>query len=251
MGEFLTTLGGIRASHSIGATVALLAILGGLGCTTVKTVSSYDGAQLPRPDIILVNTFAYSPSQVKLMRGITPELEQAIKGTPRTAAELNVGGKVANVLAEHLVKEIRDMGLPAERAFGEAQPLGHTYSVEGQFLSIDEGNRTARVVIGLGLGRTDVKTLVQFYRDSDGDQRLIEELDVTAKSGRKPGMAETMGAGGAMGNLAMSAVVSTGATVASEAFGANVEADARRTAKQVAKKLRPFFEEIGWVEPQN
>lgn len=249
MGEFLTTLGGIRASHSIGATVALLAILGGLGCTTVKTVSSYDGAQLPRPDIILVNTFAYSPSQVKLMRGITPELEQAIKGTPRTAAELNVGGKVANVLAEHLVKEIRAMGLPADRALGEPQTLGNTYAVEGQFLSIDEGNRTERVVIGLGLGRTDVKTLVQFYRDSDGGQQLVEKLDVTAKSGRKPGMAEMMGVGGLAGNLAVSAVVSSTLAVGSEKFSATVEADAARTARNVAKKLKEFFVTQGWVSP--
>ena len=64
-------------------------------------------------------------------------------------------------------------------------------------------------------------------------------------------MAETMGAGGVMGNLVISAAVSMGSTVAAEAFTANVEADARRTAKDVAKKLRPFFEELGWVEPQN
>ena len=248
MKSFPASHRGIRASHRIGS-ILLLAMLAGLGCTTVKTVSSYDGAQLPRPDVILVNTFAYSPSQVKLMRGITPELEQAIKGTPRTAAELNVGGKVANVLAEHLVKEIRAMGLPADRALGDPPTLGNTYAVEGQFLSIDEGNRTERVVIGLGLGRTDVKTLVQLYRDSDGGQRLVEQLDVTAKSGRKPGMAEMMGVGGLAGNLAVSAAVSSTLAAGSEKFSATVEADAARTARNVAKKLKEFFVTQGWVSP--
>ena len=139
------------------------------------------------------------------------------------------------------------MGLPAERAFGQSQPIGNSYALEGQFLSIDEGNRTERVVIGLGLGRTNVKTLVQFYRDSDAGQRLIEELDVAAKSGRKPGMAETMGVGGLTGNLAVSAAVSGAAALGSETFSDTVEADAARTAKSVAKRLRTFFAEQGWV----
>jgi len=224
-----------------------LAVLGFLGCTTTQVVQRYDGGPLPRPDRILVYEFAYSPSQIKLTRGISADIEQAMSGTPRSVKELEVGGKVARVLQERLVKEIRDMGLPAQMGYGDPTPLGNTYSVEGQLLSIDEGNRTERVVIGLGLGRTDVKTLVQLYRDSDSGQGLIEELDVTAKSGRKPGMAETMGVGGLTGNLAVSAVVSGAVAVGSEALSDTVEADAARTAKQVAKRLQTFFAEQGWA----
>jgi len=226
-----------------------LALFGLLGCTTTTVVQPYAGGPLPQPSRILVYEFAYSPNQVKLTRGITPEIEQAISGTPRSVKELEVGSKVAEVLVEHLVKEIRSMGLPAERGYGDPQPRGNTYSVEGQFLSIDEGNRTERVVIGLGLGRTDVKTLVQLYRDSDNGQALVEALDVNAKSGRKPGMAETLGVGGLTGNLAVSAVVGGGLALGSEAFSATVEADAERTAKQIAKRLQTFFAEQGWVSP--
>lgn len=238
----------IRASRLVWAMPIGLAVAA-LGCTTVQTVQQYDGGALPRPDRILVQEFAYSPSQVKLTRGITPELERALNGSPRTAQQLEVGSKVANVVAEHLVKEIRDMGLPAERAYGEPQPVGNTYTIEGQFLSIDEGNRTERNVIGLGLGRSDVKTLVQFYRDSADGQRLIEALDVSAQSGRKPGMAETMGVGGLTGNLVVAAAVSAAGSLGSEAFSATVEADAARTAKNVAERLKAFFAQQGWVSP--
>lgn len=249
MKEFPASHRRIRASHCIGSTLLLLAILVGVGCTTVKTVGPYDGGPLPRPDVILVNDFAYSPSQVKLMRGISPDLERAIKGTPRTAQELAVGAKVARVLAEHLVKEIRDMGLPADLAVGEPTTLGNTYAIEGQFLSIDEGNRTERVVVGLGLGRTSVKTLVQLYRDTADGQRLVEQLDATGKSGRKPGMAMMMGVGGLAGNLAVSAAVSATLAAGSERFGATVEADAARMARDVAKKLKAFFVTQAWVSP--
>jgi hypothetical protein len=34
---------------------------------------------------------------------------------------------------------------------------------------------------------------------------------------------------------------------ASEAFGANVEADARRAAKGMANQLKPFFASKGWI----
>jgi hypothetical protein len=238
-----------RASHPVWGVPMGLALLTALGCTTVQTVQPYDGGPLPRPDRIVVEEFAYSPSQVKLMRGITPELEDAMKGTPRSAQQLEVGSKVANVLAEHLVKEVRDMGLPAERGYGEPQPFGNTYTIEGQFLSIDQGNRTERNVIGLGLGRSDVKTLVQLYRDSADGQRVVEAFDVNAQSGRKPGMAETMGVGGLTGNLVTAAAVTAAGSVGSEAFSATVEADAARTARNVAERLRGFFVQQGWVSP--
>ena len=238
-----------RLNPAIAALVGAVFAAMALGCTTVKTTEQYSGGPLPKPDRILVYPFAYSPSQVRLDRGLTPEIERSIQGSSRTAKELETGARLAALVADHLVKEIRDMGLPAQRAFGDPQPWGNTYSVEGQFLSVDEGNRTERAMIGLGAGRSDVQIATQLYRDSAGGQQVLETLDVSAKSGRKPGMAETLPAGGAIGTLAVTAVVSTATTVASEKFGANVDADGSRAAKAVAKKLREFFAKQGWVAP--
>jgi hypothetical protein len=101
---------------------------------------------------------------------------------------------------------------------------------------------------GLGFGRTEVRTLAQLYHDWHDGRFLIEEIDVSARSGRKPGLAETMGVGGLTGNLtAASAVSAVG--VGAELFSASVEADARRTAQALAQKLEPFFQEQGWITP--
>ena len=35
-----------------------------------------------------------------------------------------------------------------------------SFRIEGQFVSIDQGNRTRRLVIGLGAGASEVRTLV-------------------------------------------------------------------------------------------
>jgi hypothetical protein len=97
------------------ALVAGVAALAVGGCTTVKVQKQYTGSALPIPDRILVHDFSYSPSQIKLDRGISPRIEKAMKGTSRSYAELKAGEAVCDVVAEKLVQEIRDMGLPAQR----------------------------------------------------------------------------------------------------------------------------------------
>ena len=105
-------------------------------------------------------------------------------------------------------------GSSGTRGWKECRSVtGNLLAIKGQFISIDEGNRTERVVIGLGLGRTDVKTLIQVYDHNDGARTLCCQFETDAKSGRKPGMAETMGAGAATGNLVTSAAVGGGLTV--------------------------------------
>jgi uncharacterized protein (DUF2252 family) len=126
---------------------------------------------------------------------------------------------------------------------------GDAVLIEGQFLSIDEGNRTERVVIGLGAGRTSVQALVQVYQTRPTGMVRLEEFATTARSGYKPGAAETMGMGAAAGTLAVSAAVTAGGAIASEALGANIEADARRTASDVAEQLQNYFAQQGWIQP--
>ena len=118
--------------------------------------------------------------------------------------------------------------------------------IKGQLVSIDEGNRTERVIIGLGAGRSDVRAQVRVYEVTATGSRLIDQIEVDGKSGLTPGMAETMGAGGLAGHLLVSAVVSGGVHVASEAIGADVVADADRAAKGIAKQLATLFAQQGW-----
>lgn len=225
--------------------IAFLVIGMASGCasTDVRTVETDISGPLPRPDRVLVYDFAVSPEEVRLDRGISAQAAQATKGTPRTEQEIATGREVASALSKHLVKEIRKLGLDAERAAGRRQQENNDLAIGGHFLSIDEGNRTERVVIGLGAGRTEVRAEALVYQNG----LLVEQLETDAKSGAKPGMAETMGAGAAADNLAASAVVSAGMAGASETFSANVEADAARTASKLAEQLEEFFVRKGWI----
>jgi Domain of unknown function (DUF4410) len=199
---------------------------------------------------VIVDRFAVSPEEVKLDDGLSADVEELIKakrGTSRTEQEVEAGHQVADAIADKLVVEIRDLGLAAER--GDAVPAGtpNAVLIKGQLISIDEGNRTERVVIGLGAGRSDVRADAQVYEVTPAGRQLIDQIEVNAKSGLTPGMAETMGAGAAAGHLLVSTAVSGGLHVVSEDVGANVVADADRAAKGIAKQLSALFGEQGWT----
>ena len=95
--------------------------------------------------------------------------------------------------------------------------------------------------------RSDVRAQVQVYVLTPAGRQLIDTIEVDAKSGLAPGMAETMGVGGLTGHLLVSTVVGGGLHVADEAIGADVVADADRAAKGIAKQLSALFAREGWT----
>jgi hypothetical protein len=236
--------------------LALLVLTVAAGCapTNVQQEEPRDmmGKKLERPNLILVYDFAVSPAEVELDKGLSADLMQKYeehKGTSRTAEEIKVGHRVADALAEELVKKIRSYGLWAERGFGLPYGKNKDLIVKGQLLSIDEGNRTERVAIGLGAGRSNVQADVQVYEMTAKGLQEVDSLRGEAKSGRKPGMGEMMGVGAIAGHLLASTVVSGALSGASEMTAATVEADAKRMAEKIAGDLGTFFVDQGWIPP--
>jgi hypothetical protein len=241
----------MRSLRPTTAMCAALLIVGALGCASTQVTRSTEYAGgLPKPERILVHRFATSAGDVRLDHSVTAEAAWKLQGTPEATERSDVARAVADVLAKELVEKIQALGLPAELSEGSPSLDGRpTLVIDGQFLSIDQGSRTKRVVVGLGAGRSDVRTAVQVHEILLAERRMVDEFEIDAKSGSTPGMAETMGAGAAAGHLATSAAVSVGKSVASERFGDDVSADARRTAAEISKVLAAFFAREGWIAP--
>ena len=227
------------------ATLALI----GCAPTSVDVVSQYAGT-LPQPKRILLYNFAVSPDDVQLDLGVSAEV-QAMAGNPQppwTEKELQVGRSASNALAANLEVALRKLGYPAERVSGAPPYRGdNTLVIEGQITSVDQGSRAARVVVGLGAGHSDVKTYTQIYDLQRRGRRLIEQFTTDARSGYKPGMAETEGVSAAAGHWAMGLAVGAGVNIATEKYTDNVNADAKRTAEQIAKQIDTLFQNRGWV----
>ena len=232
------------------ATLATLALLA--GCTQGSSRIETGNAMLPRPQVVVVQDFAVAPGEVQLDPGLSGTIDEtlgAARGTPPSAQSTKVGRQVADALAEKLVVEIRDLGLKAQRGQGLPPGVGTGLVIRGQFVAIDEGNRTERVTLGLGAGRSDVRVRTQVFEVTPaGGSRLADEIEVDAKSGLQPGMAETMGVGGLAGHLVTATLVSGGLQVADEELGASVVADADRASKGITKQLASFFAQQGWTQ---
>lgn len=236
-------------SHFAFATLCL-AVLGLMtACVSTKVISPVqDHASLTKPKQILIYDFAVSPQEFKLDRGIANQLRQLVDTTPRSERELELGRKVAEALSKHLVADVGALGIPAVRATTNSIVNSETLLIKGQLVSLDQGNRRARAVIGLGMRRTDVRTLTQVYGVIQGQETLMDQFDIDAQSGRKLGGVKTMGAGAATERLATSTVLSSGVAVGSEAFADNVDADAARAARVIVRQLKDFYLKHGWIK---
>jgi hypothetical protein len=158
----------------------------------------------PKPELIVVDYFSVSPEEVQLDQTLGPKLAAMVKDVPVSEQERDAGHKVAYALANDLVEELAGQGLSAVRT-GDVPPgLNNILEIRGQFVSLGQGNRTKRNVIGLGAGRSDIRTYVQVYMETPRGYSLVEE------------------------------------------FNTDVEADPRRIAKQLAKKIEDLFDRQGW-----
>jgi uncharacterized spore protein YtfJ len=133
-------------------------------------------------------------------------------------------------------------------AAGATPVTGRGLQIEGQFLTVDQGNRLRRAVIGFGAGASEVRTMVQVFETTSEGRRLVEDFYTTAKSSRKPGFGPMAGAGAAISTAATSAAVSSGVGLAT-AHSQTVEGDAKNTADEIVKMLKKFFAEQGWIAP--
>ena len=207
------------------ALLCLLCLAAGFGCASSDVVGAGGDAERPgvlRPERVLVFDFAASPDDVALNRAIPARIARRVAGD-ETEAKRAVGRQAALILANRLVDGLWSYGIPAEPA-DDATPL-HTDDLvlTGQFVTLDEGNRIARSVIGFGAGGTEVRAQVQLYQVRGEKAQLLTGFQTIARSSHLPSVA--------------------GGT------GDSVEADARRAADAILTEILRFFIGQDWLPP--
>lgn len=227
----------------------LAAAIAATACAPTHVQTDFQqGAPHARPARVYVYDFAVSADQVQLDRGIRSRLQQALAGAPPTEQQMVVGRSAARAISDELVARINAMGLPAERATGAPGQWPNALVVEGQLTSVDQGNKTRQRLIGLGAGHSDVQAEVQVLATAPSGLESLAEFTTDARSGFKPGAAETMGAGAATGAIAATAAVDVaGESGISDQLSTDVTADARRMAGAIADKLQAYFAQQGWI----
>jgi hypothetical protein len=219
----------------------MLALLG--GCAKAKVEPTMRASQwFPKPDMIVVNNFSIDPRDVQLDRGVMASGMRDIEGKNPNEEERKIGTIVSDKLATTLVEELRNVGISAVRPGPTIKPTDTTVNLKGEFLTVDQGNQSMRVWVGFGLGGSELKTRIQAFQNN----QLLAQADTSTKSSLKPGMLASAGASAAA-ETGTAVAVGAATTGLNEAFFATVEADARRTAKEVAKKIKAAYQERGWI----
>jgi hypothetical protein len=228
------------------------------GCSTrVTNTGNYatpvaqGGAPIARPREILVEDFPADWSRVNLDQGVASRLLRQVQGTDPAGAEYEKYQQVQQTISDTLLAELRQMGFAARRA-AVAPALASASNellVRGQIFKIDEGNRTRRLVVGFGAGKSQVQANVQVYYIRRGEApQLLATYDADSNSGRKPGMGIGVASAAGGGSLAPAAI--SGVTGAhGETQKAPVVDEARRLASRVASNLGTFFAQQGWISP--
>lgn len=228
------------------AVLAVTSII--ISCASSEVTSRrrhYGNEQLPKPGRVIVYNFAASPGDIPPDAAISGHYQR--HNTPQTDEQIRLGRQLSDIVAQQLVKEILKLDMPAERANTGPPPSIGDLLIKGAFVTIDEGSRAKRMLIGFGAGSAELKSHVVAYQITAQGPRRLGEGEIKTSGGKMPGILIPVGAGAAAGRAATSAVVSGGLNVAQEAGPESLESAAKRTAQEIAKALSQAFAQQGWI----
>ena len=213
------------------------------GCASASVNQTYKTlGPLPKPDLIVVQTFAVTSAEVQLDRGLVAGAIRSSSDDTQTSEEVQVGHIVANKLADKLVEDLQMEGIPAVRQTPDVQITPTTAIIAGEFTTVDQGNQSARVWVGFGMGGSKLQTRVHVFQGG----QMVAEGETSTNASLKPGMFASAGAAVATGGAAP-VVIGAAGTVYTEAFTQGVNADASRTATQIAQKIKQGYIDRGWL----
>ena len=230
------------------AATSLIALFLLAGCATSDVTarrSSVGDEQLVRPGRIIIHSFAATPDDIPADSAIAGHYDR--RDTPQTAQEVAVGRRLGDQVAVRLVDEILKMGLPAERAGSGPPPHRGDLIIKGEFVSINEGSRLKRMLIGFGAGSAELMTFVEGYQVTADGLRPLKSVEVKAAGGRMPGMLVPVLGGAVAGSAGTSVAISGSLNVAQEMGPESIEGAAKRTANEIGKVLSEAFKRQNWI----
>lgn len=221
-----------------------LIYLGACAQSYVRPLARTAETHLPPPTRIVVYNFAIDANDVNEYQGILrqqPSIRNPIE-RQRLLAD-----KAANILAGQLVHGLRQLGFKVELLGRSTAPSDGDLTIDGRFLSVDEGSPLRRFIIGFGSGASKMASQVQVFYGSRR-QRILEFV-TQVDSGKMPGTFATAPVGAAA-PVAVSVGMAAGSAVSAgmQADMSTVSLMAAASADQALRYLSEFFARQGWID---
>jgi len=117
--------------------------------------------------------------------------------------------------------------------------------VRGEIRKVDQGSRALRGGIGLGIGRTEMRTSVSVFKMTESGLVPLLRFKTTGNSGMEPGVALGIATGGV--STAFSAASAAGTLLMSSLPGVSTDID--RTSYEIAAVLSVYLQKNGLLGP--
>ena len=215
------------------------------GQSGIRKPTRIPEADLPEPGRILVYDFAVSEQEVKEYQGIMRQ-QPAIKNAAER--ERLLAQEVKDALADELIEALKALGFAVQRVPRGTRTADRDLLIDGQFVTVDQGDPFQRVVVGFGKGASAISARVQVYQAPQS--RMLLELTAHSDSGKLPGAAPLLGAGAlAQGGVTAGMVVANATGSGVKTYKSDLARMAAATGDQVARYLSEFFATHGWIRP--
>ncbi len=224
------------------------AMLAGCASTKVTEQTPLTSLGLARPNQIWVYDFVAAPSDMPADSSIAGQV--GAPSTPPTAEEIETGRKYGAMIAQELVKDIQNMGMPAiEAGPGSAPQIGDGV-IRGYIVSTEGGGTRAmakRLVIGFGAGTAEMDTVVEGFVVTPHGLRKLGSGTLTSSGNKTPGLVVPAAVAIAAANP-VGLIVVGGLKIYGAASGrSGLEGRAKSTADEIAAQLKLRFQDRGWI----
>ena len=217
------------------------------GNAKVVVIKRYSGPTLPKPEQVILDDFMISDQSVVTDDSIAGRLRRRRllrHGTDEDSSPQVLTAHVQAAFRKALVCELKKENIQVanvgdETGIRESVKATQSLVISGQFTAIDEGDKSKRVIVGLGRGASTVKIHVMISSFIDGHSIIALEFVATSASGKKPGALETLGVGSLAVGAAAGGVSDRRSTV---------EADTGNLSKAVALQIEQLMASQKWID---
>ena len=232
--------------HKLVLGIFALLLVAGCASTEIYNNQKMVSGPIPRPAHVWVYDFGATPEDVPADSALAGQYSQ--DAAYQNKEQIETGRKLGALIATELVKQIRDMGMPAEHAVTGTVMQINDIILRGYLISYDEGNATKRVMIGFGSGSSNVKVTLESFQVTTYGLLKLGSGSASAGASKTPGAAVGAAAFIATANP-VGLIVGTGVKVYGEKSGkSKVEGRADQLAKEIADVLKERFKEQGWIK---
>ena len=226
-----------------------LVVLAGCASTKVTQQTPMTAPGLARPKQIWVYDFVAAPSDMPANSSLAGEV--GAPSTPPTPEELETGRKYGAMIAQQLVSDLQEMGMPAIEAGPSSVPQVGDGVIRGYIVSTEGGSTGSlvkRMVIGFGAGTAEMDTVVEGYVVTPQGWYRLGSGTLVASGNKTPGLVVPAAVAIATANP-VGLIVVGGLKIAGAATGrSGLEGRAKSTADEIAAQLKIRFQDRGWIQ---